>query len=147
MKKFFFFAAALFAAISFAACSDDDEPGLPATPESIAGTWQITHEKGWEIYDGEKEVWSENYPDEEGGYYTYTFDKNGSFTESSYKDNELRNTYNSSYSISGNELTIKNGGYPTFEIKKLTGSQLVLFESENGSDGSWESTMVFRRIE
>ncbi len=146
MKKLFFCAAALLAAISFAACSDDDEPNLPATPESIAGTWQITHEKGWEIYDGGKETWSANYP-EEGEYWTYTFDKNGAFTLIEYEDNRVRYTTNSTYLISGNELTIKYEG--TFEIKKLTESQLVLIEREEYDieNASWETTMTFKRIE
>lgn len=65
MKKLFFCAAALLAAISFSACSDNDETNLPATPASLAGTWQITHNEGWETYDGEKETYSEKYPDEE----------------------------------------------------------------------------------
>ncbi len=144
MKKLFFCAAALLAAVSFSACSDDDEPNLPATPESIAGTWQITQEKGWEIYDGGKETWSATYP-EDGGYWTYTFNKNGAFTLIEYEDNRVPYTFNGTYSISGNELTIESEG--TFEIKKLTESKLVLVESENGSEASWETTMTFKRIE
>jgi len=149
MKKLFFCAAALLAAISFSACSDDDEPNLPLTPESIAGTWQCTHEDGWEIYDGEKDTWSDNYPDEEGWYATCSFDENGSFTQSEYDNDKIDYTGNGTYSISGNKLTIKikYEDAHTFEIKKLTGSQLVLFDKGADSYGSWEITTTLKRIE
>lgn len=149
MKKLFFCAAALLAAISFSACSGDGEPNLPATPENIAGTWQLTHEDGWKIYDGEKDTWSDNYPDEEGWYAICSFDKNSSFTQNEYDNDKVDYTGNGTYSISGNKLTIKikYEEAHTFEIKKLTGSQLVLFEKDTYEDYSGETTTTLKRIE
>ena len=47
MKKLFLLVAAMFAAVSFSACSDDDDNKID--PNQIAGTWQITREVGYEI--------------------------------------------------------------------------------------------------
>ncbi len=142
MKKLFFCAAALLAAISFAACSDDDdEPNLPVTLENIAGTWQIVNETGWEIYDGEKEAWSENYPDEEGWYYTFTFNKDGSMIDTVYEDGVEK--FTSDYSISGNTI---HGDSFTYEIQKLTQSELVLLHTLSEPNYSFEEIMTFKRI-
>ncbi len=147
MKKLFFCAAALLAAISFAACSDDDEPNLTATPENIAGTWQIVHSQGWESYGGEKEPWSFDYPDEDGWYYTLTFDKNNSCINTSYEVDYAPFSQNYSYSILDNILTLKNiEETQTFEIKKLTESELVLYIHYEISTESMESTDTYKRI-
>ena len=151
MKKLLFYAAALLAAISFQACSDDDENGLPATPENIAGTWQIVQEKGWEIDWDEKDTFLENYPDKDGWYYTFTFDKDGSFTVTEIwgkEDGGDTSTENGSYSISGKELRLNIRGYNQrhIEIRKLTKSQLVLFVIMD-YDLQSEYTATFKRIE
>ncbi len=149
MKKLFFCTAALLAAISFAACSDkndDEENNLPATPENIAGTWQIVSEAGWEIDEGEKVTWSEKFPDEDGWYWTIAFDKNGTCVETQYTTGESPDTSCYAYSISDNKLTVTNTEYQeseTFEIKKLTESQLILYYGTK----SQESTQTYKRIE
>ncbi len=152
MKKLLFYAAALLAAISFSACSnDDDETTLPATPENIAGTWQTIHEEGWEIDEGgEKDTWSGNLPNEEGCYTTISFDKNDTFVMTDYYgDDEIPDTINGTYSISGNKITLTAmGSSITLEIKNLTRSKLVTIErvKDNGII-SIEVIMTFKRIE
>jgi len=150
MKKLFFCAAALLAAISFSACSDDDETNLPITPDAIVGTWQITRDQGWEIYGGEKESWSDKYPDEEGFYWMYTFDKNGAGRYSECQSGKTLTVNNVTYSISDNKITIRfdKDDSSIYEIKKLTESQLVLFASESDSDGSREAEYIqtYKRI-
>ncbi len=157
MKKLLFYAAALLAAISFSACSDDDEePTLPATPGNIAGTWQSVSATGFEIYDGQKETWSENYPDENGCYYTYTFNKNGTYTATDHEYDEFEGAYiqhkTGSYSISGNTFIIvenyDNESHKyEYKIKKLTKSELVLQDTYEEPDYSFEETSTFKRIE
>ena len=49
MKKLFLIVAAMFAVVSFSACSDDDDKDA-----SIVGTWRHTREVGYEIYNGDK---------------------------------------------------------------------------------------------
>ncbi len=154
MKKLLFYAAALLAAISFSACSDDDEePTLPATPGNIAGTWQNIYEEGWEICEGEKETWSADIT-KENWYRTYSFDESGTYVETDYGYNEDSSTYevdytiNGTYSISGNTITLQYYPY-TMKIKKLTESRLVLVESliDESEDLSAETITTYKRIE
>ena len=154
MKKLFFCAAALLAAISFAACSDDDEPNLPIAPGTIAGTWQITHEKGYCIYDdGEesgKETWSDDYPDEDGFYWTRVFDQNGSCVETYYETGKKLGSEHYTYSISGNVLTLTYSGEDEaeeYEIKKLIESQLVLVNTYKGETEVEVNTATYKRIQ
>ena len=155
MKKLFFCAAALLAAISCAACSDDEEPNLPIAPGTIAGTWQITHEQGWCTYDdGEesgKETWSDDYPDEDGYYWTYTFNQDGTGQYSEYRTGTTPHVYNITYSISGNNFMVENSPFlepeDTYEIKKLTESQLVLVRTYKGETELEESTETYKRIQ
>lgn len=73
MKKLFLLVAAMFAAVSFSACSDDDDNKID--PNQIAGTWQITREVGYEIVPGEGKMEKDiTYPiddvnDDYGFYY------------------------------------------------------------------------------
>ena len=47
---------ALFAMVSFTACSsDDDGPSSEEIMENIVGTWQVTHISGWSYDDTEDE--------------------------------------------------------------------------------------------
>ena len=159
MKKFVF-CAALFAAISFAACSDDDdESNLPVTEANIVGTWKIVHEQGYEDDGYEIETWSDDYPctDEDvWWYWTFTFDEGGTCTQKEIdiidKVESSSGSDKFSYSISGNTLTLSNedeGGddIVRYRIDKLTKSQLVLFESQDdGYYSHLENTMTFKRI-
>ena len=147
MKKLFFCAAALLAAISFAACSDDDATKLPITPDTIAGTWQITHEKEIEIIGDDKDSWSKNYPDEDGYYWTMTFDKNGSAIKTDYYPDEAPISRYYTYSISGNKITVKDFYPSTWVIKELTESQLVLSSNEGVLFVSYEVTDTYKRIQ
>ena len=87
MKKLFLIVAAMFAVVSFSACSDDDDNKDAA----IVGTWQITYYEGWATFsDGTRDDWSDAYPlTSEGNYYwTYTFNENGTCVQTDYSDNK-----------------------------------------------------------
>ena len=61
MKKMLLLAAVMFAAVTFSACSDDDDNKID--PNQIAGTWQITLIEGWSVNnDGIRDEWSDSYP-------------------------------------------------------------------------------------
>ena len=155
MKKLFFFAAALFAAVSFSACSDDDKDDNKDA--SIIGTWQITREVGYEIVPGEGKFDKDiTYPiddvnDDYGFYYTYTFNEDGSGTYKSfnyYENNQLQEEWSLKYSISNDVLTIPqeyeyNG---TFKLEQLTNTQLVLFEEIDADSYKAAITDTFKKI-
>lgn len=143
MKKLFLIVAALFVAVSFSACSDDDDNKI--NPDQIVGTWQIIESQ--ENNRNSDEIWPT-----ENDYYTYTFNANGTAILKWYDgSNEV---YNYSYSIKGNILTMdeKNTTEPMtyiFQIKELTSSRLVLFEREVNPDDEndvYEATLIFKKI-
>lgn len=155
MKKLVF-CAALFALITFAACSDDDdESNLPATEANIVGTWKIVHEQGYD-----DDTWSEDYPrtDEEGWWYwTYTFDEGGTGTQTEYGTIDkgkvkYADSWKLNYSISGNTLTMTiwydddEAEEESYQIKSLTKSQLVLFERDDDQDDGYYHSETYKRI-
>ena len=142
MKKLFLIVAAMFAAVSFSACSDDDDK---MNPNNIIGTWQII-----EIHENDSysdEIWPT-----ESDYYTYTFNENGTAILKWHDGSNEEYNYN--YSINGNVLTMneKNTTEPMtyiFQIKELTESRLVLFEHEVNPDDEndvYEATLTFKKI-
>ena len=142
MKKLLFFAAALFAAVSFSACSDDDN----FDAGSIVGTWKYVREVGYEISDGEREDYDEtiNHP------MHYTFNENGSGKLSEYGSDD---TFTWSMS-GGNQLTIsftdESDREQTYTIVKLTSSEMQLFYhikelDEHGRELEQKFTMYFTR--
>ena len=101
MKKLFLIVAAMFAVVSFSACSDDDDNKID--PNQIAGTWQITLIEGWSVdNDGIRDEWSDSYPaiDDDDYYWTYTFDGHGKMKRVSYTNQSVNNSTNGTYTVS-----------------------------------------------
>ncbi|WP_297806819.1 lipocalin family protein [uncultured Alistipes sp.] len=143
MKKLLFFAAALFAAVSFSACSDDDN----FDAGSIVGTWKYVREVGYEISHGEREDYDETINHQ----MLYTFNENGSGKLSEYGSDD--NTFTWSMS-GGNQLTIsftdEIDRARTYTIVKLTSSEMQLFYhikalDEHGREFEQKFTMYFTR--
>ena len=160
MKKLFLIVAAMFAVVSFSACSDDDDKDV--NPNQIIGTWQITREVGYEIVAGEGKMEKDiTYPiddvnDDYGFYFTYTFNEDGTGRYKSYyyyDNNKLDSNWSVEYTISNNQLLIyeePEEGNPTsvYEIKELTKNKLVLlYKKVDDSDGyKAEITTTFKKI-
>ena len=160
MKKLFLIVAAMFAVVSFSACSDDDDKDV--NPNQIIGTWQITREVGYEIVAGEGKMEKDiTYPiddvnDDYGFYFTYTFNEDGTGRYKSYyyyDNNKLDSNWSVEYTISNNQLMIyeePEEGNPTsvYEIKELTKNKLVLlYKKVDDSDGyKAEITTTFKKI-
>ena len=158
MKKLFLIVAAMFAVVSFSACSDDDDKDV--NPNQIIGTWQITREVGYEIVAGEGKMEKDiTYPiddvnDDYGFYFTYTFNEDGTGRYKSYyyyDNNKLDSNWSVEYTISNNQLLIyeePEEGNPTsvYEIKELTKNKLVLLYKVDDSDGyKAEITTTFKK--
>jgi len=120
MKKLLFFVAALSAAISFSACSnDDDHDGVDMN--LLHGSWQETRYYGYELRDGEKVSEWDDLMNEES---VYTFDK--------YGGGNYRNpggVWNIQYTQEGNILQLTSMGrgetfHYTWTIEDLTPTQM-----------------------
>ncbi len=158
MKKLFFLAAALFAACSLSACSDEEENST-LTPDQIIGTWQITLDQGWATYaDGTRDDWSVTYPDASDGnyYWTYTFREEGTCVRESHADYYTpgeNHTDEYSYTIAGNRLTMKCTTDSDLDfactIQSLSSKQLVLYTRDTEASISheeFEETEIYKRV-
>lgn len=140
MKKLFLIVAALFVAVSFSACSDDDDNKNAL----IVGTWMIIECQ--ESHSEPDHIWPTD-----NNYYTYTFNDNGTLILKWYDgSNEV---YNYTYSIKGDMLTMeeKNRIEPVthiYQIKELTKSRLVLFSHwVNDKNNVYEEeTLTYKKI-
>ncbi|WP_290540163.1 lipocalin family protein [Alistipes sp.] len=148
MKKLFLIAAAMLAAVSFSACSDDDNK-KPAT-EPIVGKWQLIHSVGYLTDSGKRQEYDKNYPDGKGVYLVYEFKKDGtgiSYWNSPSADPDYNEPF--SYSVSEKTLTITyrddTPQVSHLEIKKLTSTDLILYE--NNSKAEFEDTSTYKRMQ
>lgn len=160
MKKLFLLVAAMFAAVSFSACSDDDDNKID--PNQIAGTWQITREVGYEIVPGEGKMEKDiTYPiddvnDDYGFYFTYTFNENGTGRYKSYyyyDNNRLDSNWSIEYTISNNQLLMyeePEEGNPTsvYNIKEINKKQTCpfLYKVDDSDGYKAEITTTFKKI-
>ena len=138
--------AAMFAVVSFSACSDDDDK---INPDQIVGEWQLTRSVGYMIDLGERYDYDKNYPDKDGAYPVYVFKADG--TGISYwfypsADADYGDPF--TYSVSGTELIITYH-YETpeishMEIKKLTSADLILYE--NNIEAEFVDTSTYKKI-
>ena len=94
MKKLFLIVAAMFVAVSFSACSDDDNKDV-----SIVGKWEYTH---LTAYDNGVIVADKDIPKDDEPMHYLTFNSNGTWTEE-YPNSGY--TSNGTYSINAVSYT------------------------------------------
>lgn len=126
MKKLFLLVAALFVAVSFSACSDDDEN----KNVSIVGTWQLVRTYGYEI---NQEYDSDDTADQE----FWTFNADGTTGIVNWRDGS-NDKMPFTYSVNGDTLTKKFTDEDTtpitYKIMKLTTKDLQLYVYENANE-------------
>lgn len=133
MKKLFLIVAALFVAVSFSACSDDDDKDV-----SIVGTWQLVRVTGFETnpYTGEREEF-DNDTSSQNKVWIFKADGTGvddgdPFTYS-IKDQSLTWTY------VYDQPTESDDTEPQIEtIRKLTVKELELYNYNKSDDNTYE---------
>lgn len=148
MKKLLFFAAALFAAASFSACSDDDNVNM----DLLYGTWREVYSYGYAMEDGKKvDEWNVVYEVDEGGLYTLHKNGMGRYHNSSV-DWDIRYTQN------GNTLQLictdtqydETYSYTwTIELlteTRLVGTQYSKYDLENGNVYEEFDTITLERV-
>lgn len=137
---------ALFAMVSFTACSsdDDDAPSQESIKENIVGgRWIPTHVSGWEyIGSGMESSGDDVYKKVDkditlggaGGdeYEAITFKSDMTCRYSYYSKSQgswVEDSYNSTYNIKGNKLTIlDNRGYEedVFDVISVNSKKMVV---------------------
>ena len=141
MKKLFLIVAAMFAAVSFSACSDDDDKDA-----SIVGTWEYVHFMG---YNRGELITDKDIPKNDEPYHKLTFNSDGTWREEYPNTNH---TSQGSYSIDGDKLTKifhddKDDGYTersNIEMPKPTTLNIIDIDNEDGYDG--KEIRIYQRI-
>ncbi len=157
MKKFYFsFVAilfALFAMVSFTACSssDDDAPSAEDIKSNIVGMWQTTHISGWTYDDTEDENLikvDKDLAEKEGERYLFKSDG----TCVPYYYSSYYNTWSSlgnyTYDVSGNRIIIyysKTKVWQTLTVLSLKDDALALqYSMEEGDE--YKTTITCKRV-
>lgn len=143
---------ALFAMVSFTACSSDDDDNVPSTEEiksNIVGKWMPTHISGWDYDEKDNPIKvDQDIPLEESegllfkgdGTYKWCWYSDGSwsYTNSTYK-----------YEISGNRIILYeyNGDIDiTYTVLSYKNDVVVLqYTLEEGSQ--YKTTITCKRVD
>lgn len=127
---------ALFAMMSFTACSsdDDDAPSAETIKENIVGMWQTTHISGWTYDDTEDENLikiDQDIADNSEYAERFLFKGDGTcqiyyYGQTSHQWILLSNNY--TYDISGNKIIIyyRNEVEDTYTVVSLKGDTVVI---------------------
>lgn len=141
MKKMFLLSAALFvAATLFCGCSKDDDNNFSTA--DIVGQWKLVREAGYDIIDGIKETFDDDYRDDDD-YIILLFRADGT----GKKKNNIGDFYDFTYEVKGNILsqTYDYGEVFEYTIEKLTNKELVLLDVDEGDDYYYEEHRYYER--
>jgi len=154
---------AAFASVSFTACGNDDDDdedngtSKGTTTESLIGTWEMTHIKGYTYDDDDNLIRfdtdieptkaCEDYMEEldVADIVRYEFGENNIFTSYSFHTDSFKKGPTTTYKVEGSTLILEPGGRQEerITIKSLTEKQLVLYDKEVDE---YEITITLKRI-
>lgn len=143
---------ALFAMVSFTACSsdDDDTPSTEDIQTRIIGMWQPTHVTG---YDWDKDEDKPVKVDQDiaiDDAIAFEFEQGGTFKEFFWTGNKWKiDCSGEHYTISGNKLTTyEEDGVnvlDVYTIQSINSTSMVLKYNLDGN-ASYPSTVTFKKI-
>ena len=143
---------ALFAMVSFTACSsdDDDTPSAEDIQTSIIGIWQPTHVSGYDWdKDEDKPVKVDKDIDIDDAI-SFEFKQGGTFNEYVWTESKWKiECSGEGYKISGNKLTTyEEDGVnvlDVYTIQSINSTTMVLKYNLDGN-ASYPSTITFKKI-
>ena len=100
---------AVIMSVNFVACSDGDEDIDTA---QLEGTWGLTNDEGYEVYEGEKESWNDQYDpanpisDCEKVIISKIADNTYSMTYYDYYNNQWHQNDTEKFTLDGNNLIL-----------------------------------------
>ena len=142
---------ALFAMVSFTACSsDDDGPSSEEIKENIVGMWQLTHISGWGYDDTEDENLIKVDEDiQEEDSERILFKENGTCIWYWYSNDGWRPySYSHTYEVSGNKIILDDdyddidNTYTVISIKNNTAVLEVTLEE----GPQYKQRMTYKRV-
>ena len=143
---------ALFAMVSFTACSsdDDDTPSAEDIQTSIIGIWQPTHVSGYDWdKDEDKPVKVDKDIDIDDAI-SFEFKQGGTFNEYVWTESKWKiECSGEGYKISGNKLTTyEEDGVNVLDVYTIQSINLTTMVLKYNLDGnaSYPSTITFKKI-
>ncbi len=147
MKNFRFLLMAMFVALAFVSCGDDDESNNPDNggntgkiEKQIVGRWLLVTDEGYEIYDGMRDEWKEECA-AYGLYIELRADKTLIVTDPE------EGTQSASWMLEGSNLYIGAVGYFEYvgTVTGISSSKLVLEIHEKLDGDEFYNKLTFRR--
>lgn len=144
---------ALFAMVSFTACSSDDEdtPSPEDVQTNIIGMWQPTHVTGYVWDDENDEPAKVNQDIDIDDAISFEFKQGGTFNEYIWAEYKWKiECSGEAYTISGNKLTTyeESDGInilDVYTIQSINSTTMVLKYNLDGN-ASYPSTITFKKI-
>lgn len=144
---------ALFAMVSFTACSSDDEdtPSTEDVQTYIIGMWQPTHVTGYDWDENDKPAKVDQDIDIDiDDVDSFEFKQNGIFNEYAWTGNKWEiDCSGEHYNISGNKLTTyEEDGINVLDVYTIQSINLTTMVLKYNLDGnaSYPSTITFKKI-
>lgn len=145
---------ALFAMVSFTACSSDDEdtPSTEDVQTYIIGMWQPTHVTGYDWDENDKPAKVDKDIDIDiDDVISFEFEQGGTFNEYIWTGNKWKiECSGEAYSISGNKLTTyeKEDCINVLDVYTIQSINLTTMVLKYNLDGnaSYPSTITFKKI-
>lgn len=144
---------ALFAMVSFTACSSDDEdtPSPEDVQTNIIGMWQPTHVTGYDWDDENDKPAKVDQDIDIDDAISFEFEQGCTFNEYIWTGNIWKiECFGKAYAILGNKLTTyeKNDGInvlDVYTIQSINSTTMVLKYNLDGN-ASYPSTITFKKI-
>lgn len=143
---------ALFAMVSFTACSsdDDDTPSAEDIQTSIIGIWQPTHVSGYDWDKDEDKPVKVDKDIDIDDTISFEFKQGGTFNEYVWTESKWKiECSGEGYKISGNKLTTyEEDGVnvlDVYTIQSINSTTMVLKYNLDGN-ASYPSTITFKKI-
>lgn len=144
---------ALFAMVSFTACSSDDEdtPSTEDVQTYIIGMWQPTHVTGYDWDENDKPAKVDQDIDIDiDDVDSFEFKQNGIFNEYAWTGNKWEiDCSGEHYNISGNKLTTYDvDGTTVLDVYTIQSINLTTMVLKYNLDGNatYPSTITFKKI-
>ena len=142
---------AIMLSVNFVACSDDDEDLDVA---QLEGTWGLTNDEGYEIYEGERDSWNDKYDpsnptaDCEKMVIAKIADNTYSVTHYDYYNNQWNLSETEKFTLDGNNLIPVDGDTEFSSVKLLVAnsSQLVIEQKGTDEDGEYYNKKTYKRM-
>lgn len=134
-----------------AACSKDDNKAIDKN-SFAKSTWELVYEEGYEIYNGEREEWSEK-PTDYSMTLIFNDDDTGTeiyvdYNESGEEEYRSSNKFTWAYNDKANTLTIVNIDSKddiVFVVEKVSSSEMILVEHMKEADYEYYAKETFRK--